>query len=592
LGRFHSWAVLLFPIFFFRVVALGQAHKDQAGDQFDGSAELPRVYVKSSLADTPAFGKTVLVKNSDELKSAVDKASCGDTIRLQAGAVFAGNFKFPAKSCDDEHWIVLRTSAPDTDLPPEGTRITPCYAGLTSLPGRPIFRCPAARNVMAKIVFNNKGSGPITLLPGANHYRFIGLEITRDSPGSVIYNLVVPVDKGPADHLVFDRVWMHGTAQDETTRGVELGSSRYVALVDSYFTDFHCVAITGACSDSQTIGGGLGDQPMGPYKIVNNFLEASGENVMFGGGPAKAIPSDIEIRHNHLFKPLTWRPGSNGFVGGTSGKPFIVKNLFELKNGQRVLFEGNVLENVWGGFTQVGFAILLTPKNPGACSVCTVRDVTIRYSFVSHAGAAIQIGNGLSSQRDAAKEGSHYSIHDLIFDDMNYDGCQGCNGDMFQITTSPAVPPTLWLHDVSIRHITVATGRARGGWMIAGPTGQKNMVFQDSIVDGGTNGHVNAGGGAAQCYFGQTVMKGLLERCWSSYHFDHNIIMNAKPVHQWPTGNWPVGGASQVGFVNWNNGVGGDYHLAAKSRFKHKASDELDPGADVDAVSSATSGAR
>jgi hypothetical protein len=99
----------------------------QAGadaSRFDGPAELPRRYVKSALSDTPAPGKSVLVKNAAELSTALERAACGDTIRLQAGAEFAGTFKFPAKSCDDAHWIVLRTSAADADLPLEGTRIT------------------------------------------------------------------------------------------------------------------------------------------------------------------------------------------------------------------------------------------------------------------------------------------------------------------------------------------------------------------------------------------------------------------------------------------------------------------------------------
>ncbi len=571
--------------------ASGQEPRARDG-RFDGPAELPRVYVKSAIADTSAPGKTVLVKTSEELRVALDKAACGDTIRLQAEATFAGAFRVPAKNCDDAHWIVLRTSEADSELPSEGIRITPCFAGDASLPGRPPFPCQKLKRVMPKIVFDGKGSGPIMIADGANHYRFLGLEITRESAGQVIYNLVSLAAGAAADHLVFDRMWVHGTAQDETTRGIALGGSQFVAVVDSYFSDFHCVAVAGACSDAQAIAGGLGNRPMGPYKILNNFLEASGENVMFGGGSALAVASDIEIRHNHLFKPLTWKPASDGFIGGTSGKPFIVKNLFELKNAQRVLLEGNVFENSWGGFTQVGAAVLLTPKNPGDCSVCLVRDVTIRYSKFSHTGTAMQIANGISDTGFMAQEGSHYSIHDLVFDDMNYEGCHGCNGVMFQITSNPRVPPALWLHDVSIRHITVATNRAQAGWMIAGPVGQQNMVFQDSIIDAGTSGHINAGGGAAQCYYGKNILKSILDSCWSSYRFDHNVIMNARPAHRWPLENWPVSGGSNVGFVNWSNGVGGDYHLAAKSRLKNKASDERDPGADIDAVSAATAGVR
>ena len=45
-----------------------------------------------------------------------------------------------------------------------------------------------------------------------------------------------------------------------------------------------------------------------PFKIVNNYLEGAGENVMFGGADPRIknlVPSDIEIRRNHFFKLLS-----------------------------------------------------------------------------------------------------------------------------------------------------------------------------------------------------------------------------------------------------------------------------------------------
>src|SRR5277367_5071251 len=95
--------------------------------KFDGPAELPRVFVHSALADTPAPGKTLLAKSGDNLQTLIDEAACGDTVKLDAGANFVGHFRLPKKPCDDAHWIVIRTSAPDDALPPEGTRINPCY---------------------------------------------------------------------------------------------------------------------------------------------------------------------------------------------------------------------------------------------------------------------------------------------------------------------------------------------------------------------------------------------------------------------------------------------------------------------------------
>src|ERR1700757_753702 len=246
-----------------------------ANGNFDGPAELPRVYVKSSLADTPAPGTSHNVATMASLQSALNSARCGDTILLQAGATFQGTVVLPAKNCDDSHWIILRTSAPDSALPPEGTRLTPCYAGVTSLPGRPSFACSSSRNVLAKIAFPGTGSGPIVLADGATHYRLIGLELTRTAPKAIVYNLVINQSGGTNDHIVIDRSWLHGTAHDETQRGVALVGSTNFAIVDSFFSDFHCIAISGACGDSQAIAGGLGDKTMGPYKIVNNYLEAA-----------------------------------------------------------------------------------------------------------------------------------------------------------------------------------------------------------------------------------------------------------------------------------------------------------------------------
>ncbi|HXC43638.1 MAG TPA: putative Ig domain-containing protein, partial [Candidatus Dormibacteraeota bacterium] len=76
---------------------------------FDGPAQLPLVYIQSSLADTPAPGSTVLVTPGGNLQSALNAAECGQTIALQSGATFSGQFTVPALACDDAHWIIIRT---------------------------------------------------------------------------------------------------------------------------------------------------------------------------------------------------------------------------------------------------------------------------------------------------------------------------------------------------------------------------------------------------------------------------------------------------------------------------------------------------
>jgi hypothetical protein len=553
---------------------------------FDGPAELPLVYVQSALADTPAPGSTIQVNAGEDLQTALDVAECGQTIALQAGATFSGNFTVPANSCDNAHWIIIRTNAPNSALPPEGTRITPCYAGVASLPARPSFACSSTKNVMAKIVFAGVGSHPIQLAPGVNHVRFLGLEITRTSPGNVIYDLVLMQNGGPVDHVVFDRVWIHGTAQDETTRGIALSGSTYVAVVDSFFSDFHCVAVTGACGDAQAINGGLGDLPMGPYKIVDNFLEASGNNLIFGGGAATQNPQDIEIRRNHLFKPLTWLRGQPGFVGGTSGYPFIVKNHLELKNAVRLLFEANVLENNWGGFSQIGYSILLTPKNEsGNCPQCAVHDITVRYSTISHTGGGFQIGDGASDSGQLSQGGWNESIHDMVIDDIDRVTYAG-GGYILQEGNGN---PVLALHDVVVNHVT-AVGPNVGAMAVIGndltnPM-MNNFNWTNSIFAAGQSGILSAGGGSANCAFhanGDGAL-GILNSCFNPFLYRDNAVIGA--TGQWPAGNYAPATADVIQFSNYNNGSGGNYQLQSSSPYQNAGMDGMDLGADISTLNS------
>src|SRR6185437_6668217 len=219
--------------------------------RFDGPAELPRLSVQSFFSSTPAPGRVREVRSTDNLQSVLNQAQCGEKIQLQPGATFQGAFVLPAKDCDDQHWIVLRSGAPDDALPREGERITPCYAGVSSLPGRPQYPCPSPENKMAKLVAA-KGVPVLRLADGANHYRIgPGLELTRAPGDGIHYALVArrqdPTAKG-VDHVVMDRDWIHGTPTDETVRGLFSAGWTYAAVVDSYMNDFHCVAAIGTCT--------------------------------------------------------------------------------------------------------------------------------------------------------------------------------------------------------------------------------------------------------------------------------------------------------------------------------------------------------
>lgn len=566
-----------------------------SGGNYDGPAELPRIYLQTALANTPAPGSTTLVPAGGSLQNAINSANCGDTIQLAAGAVFSGIVNFPAKACDDQHWIIVRTSAPDSALPPEGSRMLPCYAGVSSLPGRPAFSCPAVRNVLAQIIDpvpSNGNSGPINFATGANHYRLLGLEITRTPGTGPNYRLVSA--QSTADHIILDRVWLHGSAQDDNATGVGLNGMSYVALIDSYASDFHCTSVTGVCTDAKVVGGGTSQTQDGPYKVTNNFLEASGENILFGGGAASYTPADMEIRGNHFFKPLIWMQGQSGFVGGTSGNAFVVKNHMELKNAQRVLVEGNIFEYSWGGFSQNGFSIVLTPKNQAVgtsnvCPICAVTDVTIRYNKISHVASAVGMANVSSDNGGIAAAGGRYSIHDLTADDISAGAYNG-GGGVFQIFNGW---PTNPLNSIAISHVTAFPDSISRFIAISNNLTNPPMygfTMTNSIIGQNKYDIWNAGGSTSCATSNQPLT--VLNACFpGGYTFNDNAIVSGSSyfaLASWPTGNYYPASATAIQFVNFNSGNGGDYHLSASSPYKNAASDGKDLGADIDAILTAT----
>ena len=344
-------------------------------------AALPKHCVNTAVSSTPSPGTQTLVPVGADLSVLLAQAQCGDVLLLTPGQY--GPFTLPANNCNPAHWIRIRSDA--NGLPGNGVRITPCSAGISTLPGRPAYDCPRPQKSMATI---SSLPGPdLTTALGANYYIIgPGIELTRPDTNQPSYGLVTLAG---SYHIIFDRVWAHGTENvAETSNGIDLTGATNVAVISSYLNDFKCIAgVGGTCTDAHALDGGddSAGLPEGTWKVYNDFIEASGENILFGGdAKGTSTPKDLEIRMNHLYKVPFWNPRDPDYVQPYPGfNGYIVKNIFELKNAQRVLFEGNRMEYSWGGYTQQGFAILLTPRGSWA----NVDDVTTRYNYISHVGA-------------------------------------------------------------------------------------------------------------------------------------------------------------------------------------------------------------
>ncbi len=554
----------------------------------DGVAELPKTCYYTALDGTPSPGKQIQVGGKADLASAMEGAKCGDTLLLPAGATYEVT-TLPAKKCDERHYITVRTDTPDSKLPPEGTRISPAWAGIASLPGRPQFSQPAGgpARLLATIVVR-RPSGVVV----GDHVRFIGIEWTT----SATANIGRMISAEHADHIIFDRNYLHPAEGEEVGHGVGLiEGARFIAVINSYLSGLHCIARTGKCTDATGIGGGKSDDPLGTFKIYNNFIESSGENILFGGAPSSANPTDLEIRRNHLFRPMLWKEGEPGYTPTPSGNAFIVKNNFEVKSGIRVLFESNLLENSWGGFSQTGFSILLSPRSQASqCPICRVNDITIRYNRIRNVGGVFQFSNAPAGKGGGAPaDGGRYSIHDIIADDVHDRDYKGGGGFLLFVSW---VPP---IHDVELNHITAFVPGGLLSILNPGDTLSNLSITNSVFVVGDRRPPIaSAGGGPNSCASRSQAQGGeaILKECFSSYKFEHNLIVSGRG--SLPAGNIVVSSASDAAIRDLKDVISKDPRLchekgagcSKKSPGASAASDGRDLGADVDAVEAAIAG--
>ena len=182
---------------------------------------------------------------------------------------------------------------------------------------------------------------------------------------------VTTVTQQPTN-LTLQRLYMDGSAGAK--RGIGLHSRNTIIQ--------HCriFGYRRVGQDTQAIAGWNGP---GPYTLADNYLEAGGENVMFGGASPSIpgmVPRDILIDGNTFWKDPAWKAAN-----------YTVKNLLEFKVGEHVTIRGNTFENIWQG-GQGGYAIVLTPQaqdspNPN----CIVADVMIEDNDFVNVGAGITI---------------------------------------------------------------------------------------------------------------------------------------------------------------------------------------------------------
>jgi len=499
------------------------------------------------LSATEAAANTLTVGAGGSLQSAINAAQPGDTILVQAGATFTGPFTLPAKG--GSAYITIRSSASDGSLPAAGHRIDPSFAPL-----------------LPKIKATNFGPA-LRTAPGATNWRLLFLEflpalstassnlVEFGGGGGSTQNTLSEVPK----HLIMDRCYVHGDSGYGQRRGLALNSADS-QIVNSYFADFK-----GVNQDTQAIDGWNGP---GPFLIENNYLEAAGENVMFGGtDPAipNLVPSDITIRRNLISRPVAWLTQS-----------WTVKNLVELKNAQRVVVEGNVFENHWSAGQQ-GYAIVLTPRNQsGTAPWSVVRDIVVQNNIIRHVSAAFNI-NGYDNLA-LSQQTQNVTVRNNLLYDVNTRWATPNNPAPGRLAIVGGGPKNITFDHNTVDNNGSSTIFIYGGYSLTG-TSILGFELTNNLLRANTYG-----------IFGDGKGEGTI--ALSAYCPNPVVLRNTFAggvAKRYPTGNdFPTLAAWQADFANYS---AADYQLQTTSLSKRTGTDGKDLGVDFTELNAALNAA-
>ena len=479
-------------------------------------------------------GSILKLDRNGDLQDAIGQARPGDTIVLEAGATYK-HITLPVKP--GAEFITIQSSSV-SELP-EGARVSPSQSAL-----------------FAKIQSTEKGAPVVKTQPGAHHYKFIGIEFSTADPQAQVTDLIrfgddrtQTTDDSVPRHLVIDRSYIHGYENQEVQRGISLNSAD-TDITNSYISEIH-----GKGYDTQAICGWNGP---GPFKIINNYLEASGENVMFGGAAASIknlVPSGIEVRGNYFFKPLSWQPAHPTYAG----RHWSVKNLFELKNARKVEVDGNIFDGNWTD-AQAGRAIVFTPRPSDSGLGAVVEDVTFSNNIIRNVGSGVLI---LGIDEPPAPTDVRLRRVKVINNVFEIDGPKfGSNGVFLTVINGT--------EDVTVEHNTAIQ---TGNIISTDYAPNTRFIYRNNITRHNEYGIFGSGFGVGKTsiakYFPGSIITGNV------MVKEVNAPANAESLY--PAGNFFPQSMQAVGFVDYERG---NYRLGPGSRFRAK--DGTAPGANLD----------
>ncbi|MBV8146483.1 MAG: hypothetical protein JO184_15920, partial [Gammaproteobacteria bacterium] len=287
----------------------------------------------------------------------------------------------------------------------------------------------------------------------------------------------------------------------------------------------------------------------GPLQIRDNYIEAAGENVMFGGADsrdASLVPADIEVLNNYIFKPLS-----------LIGSGFTTKNLLEIKSAQRILVSGNVFQNSPAA-GQGGTAVVITPRNQNGTAPWSVdTDITITGNTLNNIGGGFGILG--TDTIHPSQLTSRLLIRDNVLIITGLNGAQSRAFEVYNGGTSYTIDHNtiVWATPTAGNLAVVETARAK----------VTDFAFTNNLA-------------TARLYgFGSPEGEGTvtLNANFTNWTFAKNVVV-AAPAGKYPAGNFFPGAVTDLRMMNF---TAANYALAANSPYKGAGTDGRDIGADL-----------
>jgi hypothetical protein len=527
--------------------------------------------------------------------------------------------------------IVIRTSTPDSQLPPPGTRISPAWSSKLAkiqpdtLCGNSGGGCfyPITGFVMRSFALNfGDTSDDGNRWMNANMWA-IGLEIQGiDNSSDPSFNptptyQLVSFKEGTSDNGL-DRCYIHGQYPfpNRLAQGIEWEGHNN-SITNSYFDrivyPFHD-NVDGASQTEGTQFIQAGKGP-GPYILYNNVFDGlTGNGIHFNGagdgGFETKIMQDILIQRNYISQNPQSSPQKYCYGNpGADGWEYRNRQPLEFKGGYRALIDGNVI--AYDCHWLASSAVAITSVAAGIMDLTFTNNTWKHVSSVTMMGSSTQGGYPIALSPTSRYTYKNNLIWDVdgfkYLDHRSNSYPDGWRGWMVQ--TVQDGEDFIWDHNTSVSltgfvpaAFYLASGGAEGLQVtnsILNANSDTNQTGNGARVDGNMNPDEasSCNGSVADSFYAEALLK-----CdWrfpgsniSGNLFTSDSLTNGQVAAVWPSQK-TTATPSNLSLVGWvqpsYSALAQDFRFQASSNYisggSSGAPDNFDQGTNIDELEKA-----